>query len=120
MAIPLPGGPPRQIIKAKSSAFGTSLNICTAAAGPSDGKHILFRDVGQGGEGRASSVSCPRRAERSRAPASSSKVARAISAFIPTDGAWHIRSAVRPPRSGSWRISCPRKRNSRAVTIGRR
>ena len=107
LAIPLPGGPLREIIKAKSSSFGISLSIYGGCWTP-DGKQILsFRDVGQGRERRASSVPCPRQAERSGAPASSSKGARAISAFIPTDGAWLTPSADPAPRSGSWRISCP-------------
>ena len=122
MAIPLPGGPPRQIIKAKSSAFGTSLNIYGGCWTP-DGKHILsFRDVGQGRERKSELCFLPAAGGEIQGarPRWVEEVARAISAFIPTDGAWPIRSAVRPPRSGSWRISCPRKRNSRVVTIGRR
>lgn len=59
MAIPLPGGPPREIIKAKSSTFGTSLNIYGGCWTP-DGKHILsFRDVGQGREKKSELCSVP-------------------------------------------------------------
>ena len=59
MAIPLAGGPLREIIKAKSSSFGISLSIyggCWTA----DGKQILsFRDVGQGRERKSELCSVP-------------------------------------------------------------
>jgi Tol biopolymer transport system component len=59
MALPLAGGPLREIIKAKSSSFGISLSIyggCWTA----DGKQILsFRDVGQGRERKSELCSVP-------------------------------------------------------------
>ena len=118
-AIPLPGGPPREIVRAKSSVFGTSFNVHAAFCWTPDGKRILFfRDVLQGQKKNSELCSVPAGGgERSRAMASSPKGARAISAFIPTDGVWPIRSAVRPPRSGSWRTSCRNPAASGEVSL---
>ncbi|HDT12749.1 MAG TPA: tetratricopeptide repeat protein, partial [Candidatus Aminicenantes bacterium] len=60
-AIPLPGGPPREIIRAKSSAFGVSLSVHAAFCWTPDGKRILFfRDVGQGQAKKSELCSVPK------------------------------------------------------------
>lgn len=59
-AIPLPGGPAREIIKAKSSAFGGSLSVHGAFCWTPDGKRILFfRDIRQGQETKSELCSVP-------------------------------------------------------------